>query len=219
MIKSTIVLRGGTTVTVECASAGELGAVINSLDITGPRATESKNDVRIVASNNSTVSRLRHFNAWSEHDILLVAKLVTAAGPNDRSRAAMARLMTAVRREATDQKHRNKGLYVMIQRIRQYLFAGDIRRSGIAQKTLSVLKQNGYFPAKTSAGVIAVNAIKKRGHYVPYSKNDLVTIGKIIRLNLDKQNGLSALVHGYLKVHGENRERTEDAISWLTCAV
>lgn len=221
MIKSNITLKNGEIIHFECDSAVEFGTIAKSIGSQEIQLT-TNNDSRITPSKRRSPTS-HEINHWSDHDILLAAKIVKETGLQDYTKATLHRMIADIRRNADGQKVRNKGTYVMVNRLRQYFINGRVD-TGISRRTVAILKANGYQP-----GNGAVNSIKKNtgreqrlrssSMLVQYSEQDIIRIGNLVNQNMNLRRGLTQKVYDYLRINGDKKDRTYATISSLVSAI
>jgi hypothetical protein len=207
MFKGNVTLENGKLSQFEYETAEQLVTILKGLEAV--HVSPSTNDTRVTPAVQPFAG-LGMENAWTETEICFVAKELVATGGKHGTLKDTIKNVLAVNRRRT-----SSSVYVMVTRVKLYLFAGKVRGTGISRHVKDTLKKNGYEPGSQvqikgiNATQAAKNGSPKKKKYAPkaaWSDNDLVAIGNIVQSNITLQRGLSRMAMGYLKKAGDAKK-------------
>lgn len=219
MFKSTITLPNGSVAQVECATAEELASVITSnigvvTSITTVAETKTHHTI-----NNKEVKKpyllqgkVSNETTWSEKDIMSIADSLKETG------ARHGTIQDTVRhvRLNGDVKRSEWSVYVMVNRVKRYMFDGKVNGTGLSKYVKKILHANNITPG--SQAVVKNHPAGKKKQ-VRWSNHDISEIGKIIQQNLHLKKGLSNLVGAYIKKNGDVKVRTVPTVYSTTSSI
>lgn len=227
MFKSTITLPNGSVAQVESGTVDQLIKVlasnlgeINAIEVVNqsesqkgfvpPKQTLEKH---LVSGTNSI--RNNYFTAditpWSKRDILLIANKLA------ETKAQHGTIGDTVKyvQQNADHKRKPWATYVMVNRIKRYMFDGKVRGIGLQRSAVKILQEAGIQAgAMTQKRLVAPAAPKKRKgrENVRWTEKDIISMGKIVRDNIHLRRGLTKLVRNYIKTEADNKNRTNHTL-------
>ena len=217
MFKSTITLPNGSVAQVESSSVDQLMAVlaanlgvIDAIEVVNQSATQQKVSKTHHTTKEVHKPYLLQGKApkgvqWSERDIMLIVERLNETGAQH---GTVGETVKYVRKNG-EQKRNEWTTYLMINRIKRYMFDGKVRRTGLQRYAVKILQNNG-IQAGTKEQTRRTPKGKK--HFVHWTERDILGIGKIVHDNTHMVRGVSRLVNDYLKKHGDVKTRSDSTI-------
>ena len=217
MFKSTITLPNGAIIHVECENAVQLAGVLSmELGVVNSVSNEdevSQKKVEKMAFASRVYKRGKVFRQdnWSEKDIMLAVNRLIETGAQHGTVGETVKYM----QKNGEQKRKKWATYVMVNRIKCYMFDGKTRGTGLSKYVVDILKAHGIVAGSSSKSRKTPAGKKKIEHW---TDRDFVEISKIVRDNIHGR-GISTLVKGYIKKNGDTRVRSTPTIYSTTSSI
>ena len=211
MFKSTITLPNGSVAQVECATAEELAGVITSnigviTSITTVGELKSHHTTKEVRKPYLLQGKSKDAVQWSERDVMLIVERLNETGAQHGTIGGIVKFM----KTHGEQKRKEWAVYIMINRIKRYMFDGKVRGTGLQRYVVNILQSNS-IQAGTKTQSRKTPTGKK--HFVHWTDRDILGMGQIVHDNVSMVRGVSRLVGDYLKTNGDVKTRTDSTIN------
>ena len=214
MFKSTITLPNGAIVHVECETAVQLAGVLSMElgvvnSVSNADVLQKKAEKMVFAARVYKKGKVFRQDNWSEKDVMLAVNRLIETGAQHGTVGETVKYM----QKNGEQQRKEWATYVMVNRIKCYMFDGKTRGTGLSKYVVAILKANGIVAGSSSKSRKTPVGKKK---FVHWTDRDIVEVGKIVRNNVGLTKGISNRVKEYVRNRADEKNRGDATLYSVT---